>query len=103
MCAPRGPLASQSRAEVEDSESGGDRSGSVQRTRHSEEGWYQADRDQQERGDHNAPGGRLAIRIDDGQHADAAAGIVIPIHPGDGVEVGKLPRMSIRNTTSAGV
>ena len=62
-----------------------DRAGQAQPPRSQADGNHEHGVEQ--RFDHGGP----AVGLHDGQHADAGAGVVVAIHPGDGHEVRELP------------
>src|SRR5215470_14057585 len=53
--------------------------------------WQQAHRYERDRVADDLASGPFAIRLDDGEHADAGAGVILAAHRGDRVEVGELP------------
>src|SRR3954447_3909116 len=47
---------------------------------------------QQKQGQDHLPGQCFSFRFDHSQHLDAAALVIFPVHPGDGMEVRELPK-----------
>ena len=68
-----------------------DRPDRVGRTRQPGRDRQQADRDQRGRRQRHGGGRRPAGGVGAGQHPQAAAGVVVAVHPGDGQEVRDLP------------
>src|ERR1035438_2167047 len=58
---------------------------------HPEDAGEQADRNERHAEQHDLARGGAAIGLDDREHEDASAGVVLFVHPGDGVKVGELP------------
>src|SRR5262245_58733875 len=56
-----------------------------------QEGWQQAHRYERDRVADDLAGRPFAVGFDDGEHADAGAGVILAAHCGDRMEVGELP------------